>query len=384
MRFFIITLFFLSIAFNREAISLSLQEKLLFWDKPKKGANMFNKIIDRKDIQDAKNMNIKFIRLNIERLQTQKRDFLLGNADDYKELVPEDLNVLKQILDMFAEEGMPVILSINTLPGCRYYENNNGVDDLRIWYLEKYQTQAAAFWSDVSREVKGHPAIVGFNILNRPMPEKLLSQKNEKYNEVKQAEIQEILYNFYQNIISAIRENDKNVKIIIDSSAEGNPSTFKELIKQNASNIMYSFHMYEPITYTDKRLNKNKSSYPGVINEEDWDKDNLRNHMQTVKNFQINNKILNSQIIVSGFGCNRYAHGIENYLQDMTDLFSEFGWHTTFSYFRGDIDDDMDYEIGDKKLPWSYYQARDSGFNSRPIRDSENKIFKIIKDYLDK
>ncbi|MDJ1407729.1 MAG: hypothetical protein MRQ13_05130 [Candidatus Midichloria sp.] len=70
MRLFIIIIFCFSLIIKGNAFSLSLQEKLLFWDRPQKGANIFNKVIDRQDIQAAKNVKIKFIRLAIDKFPT--------------------------------------------------------------------------------------------------------------------------------------------------------------------------------------------------------------------------------------------------------------------------------------------------------------------------
>ena len=372
----------LLISYN--AYSLSLQEKLLFWEKTRKGANMFNKIIDQQDIKEARNFNIKFIMLALDNFPTQKRDFLIGSADKYEGLVPEDLELLKQTLDTFAQEKMPVIITMSTLPGSRHYSNNNGKEDLRIWHLEAYQKQITLFWQDLVKEIKDHPSVIGINIINRPIPEKIFINDGKKLYQINQKEVQNVLFNFYKDVITAIRKIDKNIKIIIDSSAKGNPNAFQYFIKQNTSNIIYSFHMYEPEDYTDKKRNQNKFFYPGKIDEKEWNKDKLRAYLAPVKDFQIRNRIPNSQILVSGYGCNRYALGVEHYLQDLTDIFNELGWHTAFSYFRSDINDDMDYELDDKKLPWSYYQAIESGFQPKPKRYHNSKIFKIIKEYLAK
>ena len=384
MKFLIILISSILLLINHSAYSLSLQEKLLFWEKTRKGANIFNKIINQEDIKEAKNFNIKFIMLAIDKFPTQKRDFLIGNADKYESLVPEDLKLLKQTLNIFAQEKMPVVITMHTLPGNRYYLNNNGKDDFRIWHLEDYQKQVSLFWQDLVKEIKDHPAVVGINIINRPRPEKIFVENEKKLYEVNQQEIQNALFNFYKDVITAIRKIDKNIKIIIDSSAEGNPNAFKGFMKQNMPNIIYSFHMYEPDYYTNKRYNQKNFSYPGKIDTEECNKNKLRAYLTPVKDFQIRNKIPNSQILVSSYGCNRHALGVKHYLQDLTDLFDEFGWHTAFAYFRQDISDDMDYELGYKKLPWSYYQAIESGFNPKPERYNNSKIFKVIKEYLAK
>ncbi|MDJ1407728.1 MAG: hypothetical protein MRQ13_05125 [Candidatus Midichloria sp.] len=78
---------------------------------------------------------------------------------------------------------MPVVLTTHTLPGSRYYANNNGLYDLRTWSFEEYQRQAAAFWQD-------HTAIVGFNIINGPTPKKLFINHKNKLYELNQENVQ--------------------------------------------------------------------------------------------------------------------------------------------------------------------------------------------------
>ncbi|WP_264377597.1 hypothetical protein [Wolbachia endosymbiont (group B) of Philonthus cognatus] len=52
-----------------------------------------------------------------------------------------------------------------SLPGSRWKQNNNDKDDLRLWSDQAFQKQAAKFWQDLAKELKDHPAIVGYNIL---------------------------------------------------------------------------------------------------------------------------------------------------------------------------------------------------------------------------
>ncbi|WHQ46775.1 MAG: hypothetical protein MTP17_04800 [Candidatus Midichloria sp.] len=138
MRLFTIIVFCFSLIIKENVFSLSSQEKLFFRDKPKKGANIFNKVIDHQDLQAAKNMKIKSIHLAINKFPTNKRDLLICNADQYEGLIKEHLELPKKVLDIFKEEKMLIVLTIHTLPGSRYYANNNGRDDLRIWSLEEY------------------------------------------------------------------------------------------------------------------------------------------------------------------------------------------------------------------------------------------------------
>jgi endoglucanase len=68
---------------------------------------------------------------------------------------------------------MPVVITMLSLPGSRWKQNNNDQDDLRIWNEKDYQRQAAVFWQELALKLKDHSAVVGYNILNEPHPERL-------------------------------------------------------------------------------------------------------------------------------------------------------------------------------------------------------------------
>ena len=62
------------------------------------------------------------------------------------------------------------------LPGSRWLQHNciNGkcTQQYDLWKDFKYHKQAASFWKDLAKALKNHPAIVGYNILNEPCPER--------------------------------------------------------------------------------------------------------------------------------------------------------------------------------------------------------------------
>ena len=98
---------------GNEADALNKKE---LWSQNQKGANIFNKTITRKDIQDAKSIGISFIRLSPDKFVSNHRDFLIGNANFYDSIPQEDFLYLKKILDMFWEEKMPVVITMLSLP----------------------------------------------------------------------------------------------------------------------------------------------------------------------------------------------------------------------------------------------------------------------------
>jgi hypothetical protein len=352
--------------------------KMSFWNNTKKGANVFNQKIDAVDIKAAQSFGITFVRLAPDKFLTKKKDFLIGDADNYSELVSEDLSYLKEILDMYFKENVSVVLTMLSLPGSRWKQLNGDKDDLRIWSDIKYQKQSAKFWHDLAYALKDHPAIIGYNILNEPHPERIYDISAVHIHEIRQKDVQKKLFEFYELVINSIRKIDKETPIILDSSAYGDPNTFKYFIPHKDTKILYSFHMYEPYEYTDHKTNKGRFSYPGKIQGKYWDKKTLNDYMKPVVEFQENNKISSNRILIGEFGGDRFAGGLPEYFKNLISIFREEKWHFAFYAFREDRWDRMDYELGDQKLTDEYWKAIESGKTPKLDRKSDYPQFKAL------
>ena len=359
------------------------QAKMNFWSKQQKGANIFNQSIHVDDIKAAKAYGIKFIRLAPDKFITNHRDFLIGNADDYRGLVKEDLEKLKKILDVFQEQGVPIVITMLSLPGSRWKQNNSDQDDLRIWKEEKYRQQAARYWKELATALKDHPAVVGYNILNEPHLERIYDSKSIHISEVEQEEVQTMLYNFYKLIINSIRSVDQHTPIILESSAYADSQTFKQMKPHDDKNLLYSFHIYEPYEYTNKQINQGKFRYPGNIAGKQWGKEELKEYMAPVVKFQQSYNIPNSKILVGEFGGHRMSAGLEQYFKDLIAIFDQQGWHFGFYAFREDTWEGMDYELGNKPLPQGYWDAIAKGQKPQVVRKSTYPAFSIIKEALE-
>ncbi len=377
--FHIIFIIFATTFFNHSIFANVLNLKLTFWHETKKGTNIFNHAIDVEDIKAAKKYGIQFIRLAPDKFDSSQRDFLVGNADHYNGLVKEDLKELKRVLELCHQESMPVVITMLSLPGSRWLQNNKDLDDLRIWKNKKYQKQAAQFWQDLALELKDNPAVVGYNILNEPHPERIFATKEVHIDTINQEEVQKILHDFYTVVINSIRIVDTNTPIILDSSAYADPKTFALMQTYADQNILYSFHMYEPYEYTNHEMNKGKI-YPGVIDLKQWDKSALKDYMSSVISFQKRYKIASNRILVGEFGGYRNIPGLEKYFADLIDIFHEEHWHFAFYAFREDVWDGMDYELGTEKLPWSYWVDQANGIKPKLNRSDNHLAFAVIKD----
>jgi len=64
-----------------------------------------------------------------------------------------------------------------------------------------------------------------------------------------------------------------------------------------------------------------------------------------------------SRMVAGEFGCIRMLPGCQQYLEDVLQVLDKKQSHWAFYSFREDSWDAMDYELGKRKVPWSYWQA---------------------------
>jgi len=354
-----------------------------YWQTQRKGANCFNQTPSEKWFVAAKSAGIELVRLAPDRWESGERDFLIGNADAYKGLSLDDLQKLKEALDHAEKYEIKVVLTLLSLPGSRWKQNNKGIDDLRIWENREYREQAIQYWGDLAKELKDHPALVGYNILNEPHPEKLWGKIGFRNNRKFLERGGRLLSEFYENIIGAIREVDPHTPIVLDTGLHATPWAIEFLHPLPFPNLLYSFHMYEPYRYTTRRINQGRFAYPGTIPNPtlEWDKGALEEFFRPISIWQEKHNIPASQIFVGEFGCDRTAQGAERYLGDLIEIFNEKGWHWAFYAFREDVWDSMDYELGSGRLSWGYWKAVEERGDLSPFR-TDGPIFQVLLEAL--
>jgi len=271
---------------------------------------------------------------------------------------------------------------------------NNNKRDLRLWKESKFQDQAIQFWKDLAQRLKGHPAIVGFNIVNEPHPE--LAHGKHSFWDGKLAQWYETVKGsegdlnlFYDKVIKAIRSVDSDTPIVIESGLFGTPWAFDYLEPIKDENIIYSFHMYEPYEYTTKRINEGKYSYPSQMPIEDLgepfllNRGGLINFLKPIDKWSTKNQIPSNRIWVGEFGGNRHVKGIDFYIKDLISIFNEKEWHWSFYSYREDTWEGMDYELGTQKVHykyWEYQEANTLHLNYSNLYDrvKGNDLWKII------
>jgi len=364
--------------------------KMSFWDVQRKGANGGYGANRSEWFRAAGELGLEFIRLTPVTWKPARRDFLIGDADEYTGIPPADLEALIQALDFAETYRVKIVLSMFELPGTRYSQHNNDQFDYRLWTDETYQQQALQFWKDLVREIKNHPAIVAYNPLNEPHSERKDGHTSgtpefEKWLEKNRGGAAD-LNRFYRRMVKAIREVDPGTPIILDCCFHACPEGMKYLQPVEDDKIIYSFHFYEPWVFSTYRVNKERFSYPDKMPVDDSDKtqswtlDALRECFQPAIDWAKRYNIPANRIAVGELGCDRRVSGAIQYIGDLIDAFNAQKWHWAFYTFRSSEWDGRDFELGTEPLGWEYWKAREAGKTHEDlIQRRDNPLFDVIK-----
>jgi len=366
--------------------------KLGFWNQQRRGANCFNKAITTNYFQSARAAGIEFFRLAPDKWKSRQRDFLIGNADGFEKLDTDDLRQLEQVLDDAHAAGVKVVLTMISLPGARWRQLNNGKNDDRLWRDAKFLTQAEQFWAQLAGELEDHPAIVGYNPLNEPHPE-----RGDGFNDFWTQDIVKWYERrcgssfdpneFNRRMVASIRRVDTNTPIILDAAIYAAAPAFAILEPVSEAGVLYSVHMYEPYEFTNHKSNQGRFKYPGVVEvgearrRIEWNAAEFEKFMQPVTEWARRHQVPANRILVGEFGCNRLMPGASEYLSDLATIFEKQRWHWAFYAYREDEWDAMDYECGTERLPWSYWKSVEAGQNPEFPR-KPNPLWEVLQSRL--
>lgn len=196
------------------------------------------------------------------------------------------------------------------------------------------------------------------------------------------------LYDFYRRIIKAVRQIDPETPIMVESGFYNQPPAYTGWPgKLDDDKILYSFHMYEPYSFTSwNNFRKGgKYSYPGNIEFGtglvQWNKNTIDKYFEPFYFWAEKNSIPVNRIVASEFGCVRRNKGAGQYLEDVLSIIENRKYHWAFYSFREDGWDGYDYELGTEGPGAEYWAAKDRGENPE-LKRMDNPLFDVIKKYL--
>jgi len=377
------------------SLSANAADLIDFWGTPRHGGNSFNRLPpDQAYFEALRGYGATWVRLSYDKWQPAQRDFLLGDADHYQGLPKADLEQLRAVLDRAHQAGLKVVITPLSLPGMRWSQNNDGQFDDRLWQDKRYWSQAADFWRDLARELKGHPAIAAYNLINEPAPEMqgglaehAAAPLMQRWYEREKGGARD-LPGLYRQLLSAVREVDEVTPVMVDAgwyAAADAFSYWPEPLQDDR--VLYSIHMYEPYAATSapNMTRKQPLAYPGTVpfagQSEQWDGRRVAQYLEQPLAWLAAMKVPSTRLVVGEFGCMRRLPGCQQYLEDVLKVLDHNQLHWAFYSFREDSWDGMDYELGSAKVPWRYWQAIEKGA-ADPLARQATSEFEPIRRRL--
>ena len=368
---------------------------LAFWNTPQRGANSFNGAPpDAAYFMALRGVGATWVRLAFGKWPSRERDFLLGSADEYETLVAADLVTLRATLDRAHAAGLKVVITPLSLPGARAKRESDAPFDDRLWSDKKYWRESAAFWRDLAAELKDHPAVAAYNLVNEPVPERKGGLAEGAPADVARAWQATIsgtardLPAFYGSLTAAIRAVDPVTPVMVEPGWYASAFAFDYWPAPLAdARVLYAFHMYEPWSATGAPNMKRKQPYryPGRVPYADaesrWDAARIEAFTQQPVDWARRHGLPTSRIVAGELGCMRRWADCPRYLEDVLTALEDDGLHWAFYAFREDVWDGMDYELGAAKVPWPYWDAVAQG-KPYALPRGPNRVFEPISRRL--
>ncbi|MBR5080050.1 MAG: cellulase family glycosylhydrolase [Victivallales bacterium] len=264
----------------------------------------------QKDLPDLKSWGANLIRWQLIR-QWHARN---NNQDpeEYLGWVNARIPEVKQVLDKCQELGIKVVLDLHVAPGGRADSGH-----MNMFQKKLFADTFEQAWINLSTAVKGHPALYAYDLINEP------SQPAKK---------QMIDYLSLQyRVAKTVRGIDPDTPIIIESNGWDSPTDFAYLTPLPMKDIIYQAHMYNPGAYTHQGISNRTKGVKYPDDSKKWNKETMRKHLQPVRDFELKH---GAKIYFGEFSAARWAEGAEIYLQDVIDIFEEYGWDWSYHAFR--------------------------------------------------
>ena len=366
--------------------------KIRFWDTQRKGANQQNSGHHAEWYVAAQALGLDYVRLLPDAWPAEEKDFLIGDADSFEQINETDLSRLTEALDEAQRNGIKVALAMLSLPGARWKQLNADQDDTRLWEDRRYHRQAFEFWRQLAARLKGHPAIVAYNPLNEPHPDRAFGFDAPDGDFAAWfLRIQDTpadLNRFNRDMVDAIRSVDADTPIILDGWFYASPQAFTYNRPVADDRVLYAFHNPGPWQMTTYRVNQGRYAYPDRVPKrwdgptESWTTDRLAQEVLAVEAFAKKYNIPANRIIASEFWYDRRLEGAAAYFADLIQIYNQRGWHWAFYAFRGSgAWTGLDYEIPPgHKMGWRYWQAVENGGDPEPLKPrGTNPLWDILR-----
>ena len=238
------------------------------------------------------------------------------DLDDYDRWLASELEHLETcVLPLARKYGIKVVIDMHVPPGGR--DSDAGMS---MFYEKKYADHFVACWKRIAERFKKRTEVYGFDLVNEPFQMKVAAKGCDYWT-------------LQSRAAEAIRAIDDETPIIVECNHGGTPDAFSYLAPLRLKNIVYQFHMYQPIEYTHQGLGGkavwNRMRYPDPARG--FGRGSLEKAVAPVVEFERKH---GAKIYVGEFSAIAWAKGAENYIADCIDIFEKHRWDWSYHAFR--------------------------------------------------
>lgn len=265
----------------------------------------------------AAEWNGNLLRLQI--FEAARQDRALADYDPWLET---QLRHIDQVLAWCEKYGVLVVVDLHSPPGGQAFAAGYVTARGRIFTQPEAQAKFVEVWRKMARRYLGRPNIWGFDLVNEP-DDSMLAENCLDWNDLA------------EQAARAVREIDPSRTLIIEPNGWGGPQGLAEFRPLGLSNIVYSFHFYQPMQFTHQGIHGNPAgiSYPGTIAKAPWDRAALERAMQPAIDFAARYRV---HLYVGEFSAIRTAPdgSAARYLADAIDIFEKHGFDWSYHAYR--------------------------------------------------
>ena len=239
------------------------------------------------------------------------------DLDLYDKWLEKTMAGVDRLLPLCETLGIRVVIDLHTPPGAVASGQS------AMFQKAAYQKKFIEVWDRLATHYKDQPAIWGYDLLNEPS----------------EAAVADGLLDWRSLaalVAKRIRAIDPKRAIIVEPGPNGGWGNLAYFEPINVPGIIYSVHMYDPLSFTHQGVmdgNPIGPEYPGTIGGVLWNKEKMREMLEPVRQYQ---KDYNVPVFIGEFSAIRWAPGdsAARYLRDCIEVFEEFGWDWAYHAFR--------------------------------------------------
>ncbi len=236
----------------------------------------------------------------------------------YDEWLDGALKDCDQALEACEKLGILVLVDLHCAPGGRQPDGVN-----RMFLDKAYQDHFLGVWNRIAKRYAGRKVVWAYDLINEPTEPPAPVAGVMGWRELA------------TRATGIIRAVDPGKPVVFEPGPWGAVTGFDQLLPLDLDRVIYSFHMYMPHQFTHQSLHNIPlgTTYPGVVEGEQWNQERLREAMAPAIEFQRTYRVA---MFVGEFSAIRWApeNSAYRYLKELIDLFEEYGWDWTYHAFR--------------------------------------------------